>query len=286
MRLMRDYYADLQVAPHADDGVITAAYRYLARAYHPDVAGAAGMRRMQALNAAYEVLSDPTRRREYDRERVAATHLEWSQVAGAASARASRPRYLGVVAYTAVTAVCLMVVTVLWVAARPSLDSSMLTGRAGRAATAPVAPAATSPRPRSVSAPRATDGLRRLPGSSTGPDARQKTETQDRPVEAGGESTPSTDIAHMEELLLQPPSEADVRLQSEAASQPHTEVTTVASPKPTSPPVYTSHVVQSGENLSSIAARYGVSPSVITQVNGIPDPDHLGAGAVLLIPTP
>ena len=61
------YYALLQVSPRADLEVIQAAYRVLARSYHPDVSRDPNAARlMRALNAAYEVLSDPERRARYD----------------------------------------------------------------------------------------------------------------------------------------------------------------------------------------------------------------------------
>lgn len=64
-----DYYAVLQVSPDADQITIRLAYRRLARRYHPDVVGEAGVARMKALNAAYHVLSDPDERGHYDRRR-------------------------------------------------------------------------------------------------------------------------------------------------------------------------------------------------------------------------
>lgn len=62
-----DPYAVLRVSPGADAEVIQAAYRTLARRHHPDHsthpdAGA----RMAELNAAWEVLGDPTRRAQHD----------------------------------------------------------------------------------------------------------------------------------------------------------------------------------------------------------------------------
>ncbi len=67
-----DPYKVLQVDPEADPDVIQAAYRRLAQKYHPDVAGVGeGAARMVALNAAWEVLSDPSRRATIDRERAA-----------------------------------------------------------------------------------------------------------------------------------------------------------------------------------------------------------------------
>ena len=66
----RDPYAILQLAHHAEQEVIEAAYRRLARKYHPDVNRSPEANvRMQEINWAYEVLKDPVRRAEYDRRR-------------------------------------------------------------------------------------------------------------------------------------------------------------------------------------------------------------------------
>ena len=62
---MKDYYDILQVSPNAEQEVIEAAYRRLARKYHPDVnrdPNAAD--RMRELNEAYEVLGGASRRAE------------------------------------------------------------------------------------------------------------------------------------------------------------------------------------------------------------------------------
>lgn len=67
-----DPYKVLQVDPEAEDEVIQAAYRRLARKYHPDVAAdAESAARMTAINAAWDLLGDPTRRAAHDRERAA-----------------------------------------------------------------------------------------------------------------------------------------------------------------------------------------------------------------------
>jgi len=44
------------------------------------------------------------------------------------------------------------------------------------------------------------------------------------------------------------------------------------------------HVVQPGENLWSIASRYGVSVQQIMRANGISDPNMVYVGSVLQIP--
>lgn len=67
-----DPYKVLQVDPEAEDEVLEAAYRRLARKYHPDVApGAEAQARMVALNRAWEMVSDPARRARVDRARAA-----------------------------------------------------------------------------------------------------------------------------------------------------------------------------------------------------------------------
>jgi LysM repeat protein len=48
-------------------------------------------------------------------------------------------------------------------------------------------------------------------------------------------------------------------------------------------PIY--HYVRHGETLSSIGRLYGVNPYTIAQTNGIPNPNRIYAGQVLLIPT-
>jgi curved DNA-binding protein CbpA len=71
-----DPYKTLQVDPEAEDEVIAAAYRRLARKYHPDANSgpdadvAAAAARMAALNAAWELIGDPVRRTAFDRERA------------------------------------------------------------------------------------------------------------------------------------------------------------------------------------------------------------------------
>jgi hypothetical protein len=70
VQVVRDYYAILQVSPDAEREVIDAAYRRLARKYHPDVyTEGDAAERMRQLNEAYEILGDPGKRAEYDRGR-------------------------------------------------------------------------------------------------------------------------------------------------------------------------------------------------------------------------
>jgi DnaJ domain len=64
----RSLYEILQVDPRAEPEVLEAAFRRLARKYHPDVSTTTdGSQRMKELNAAYQILRDPARRADYDR---------------------------------------------------------------------------------------------------------------------------------------------------------------------------------------------------------------------------
>jgi curved DNA-binding protein CbpA len=68
-----DPYKTLQVDPEAEDEVIQAAYRRLARKYHPDLAETPeAAAKMSAINAAWEMIGDPAARAVYDRTRAGA----------------------------------------------------------------------------------------------------------------------------------------------------------------------------------------------------------------------
>jgi molecular chaperone DnaJ len=68
----KDYYAALGVAKDASAAEIKKAYRKLARDLHPDKnpGDAAAEARFKEVSEAYDVLSDETRRREYDEARA------------------------------------------------------------------------------------------------------------------------------------------------------------------------------------------------------------------------
>jgi curved DNA-binding protein CbpA len=61
-----DYYDVLQVSPRADAEVIEKAYRVLIGKHHPDKGG--DTRHAQQLNEAHDVLGDPRKRADYDRD--------------------------------------------------------------------------------------------------------------------------------------------------------------------------------------------------------------------------
>lgn len=67
----KDYYETLGVKPDASEAEIKAAYRKLARKYHPDRNKDAGAEeRFKAINEANEVLRDAEKRRSYDQLRA------------------------------------------------------------------------------------------------------------------------------------------------------------------------------------------------------------------------
>jgi len=64
----KSYYMVLGVSSSETTGGIRAAFRDLAKRLHPDVAGEQATRSFQEVAEAYDVLSDPQRRREYNRK--------------------------------------------------------------------------------------------------------------------------------------------------------------------------------------------------------------------------
>src|SRR5260370_13854508 len=66
MDTLDNYYAILGVPIDADADTIKRAYRQLARRFHPDLAGPDAAVQMKRINRAYDVLSDPEKRLNYD----------------------------------------------------------------------------------------------------------------------------------------------------------------------------------------------------------------------------
>src|SRR2546423_1324398 len=64
----KDYYKALSVSSSATDKEIKAAYRKLSKQYHPD-AKTGSEERFKEISAAYDVLGDAPKRKEYDEVR-------------------------------------------------------------------------------------------------------------------------------------------------------------------------------------------------------------------------
>jgi curved DNA-binding protein CbpA len=61
-----DYYEFLQISPNAEAETIHRVYRFLASRFHPDNPETSDPEKFAMLRHAYDVLSDPSRRAEYD----------------------------------------------------------------------------------------------------------------------------------------------------------------------------------------------------------------------------
>ena len=66
--LEKDYYQTLGVSSTATDKELTKAYRKLAKQFHPDT-NPASEDKFKDITAAYDVLGDPAKRKEYDEVR-------------------------------------------------------------------------------------------------------------------------------------------------------------------------------------------------------------------------
>ena len=66
-KTLPNYYEILGVAQSADSTEIKEKFRILAKEWHPDKRKDSSEKKMSEINNAYEVLSNPTLRGEYDK---------------------------------------------------------------------------------------------------------------------------------------------------------------------------------------------------------------------------
>ena len=71
-----------------------------------------------------------------------------------------------------------------------------------------------------------------------------------------------------------------------ATPAPTAEPTVAAtlSPEPTQAASPATYIVQSGDTLSAIAARFGTTVTILKELNGIEDPSRIRVGLVLTLP--
>ena len=89
---MNEYYRSLGVQPGATAEELKKAYRGLAKKYHPELhpGDKEAEARFKEINEAYETLSDPQKRKEYD-EKQRTTQGREPQKKSASSARTRTP---------------------------------------------------------------------------------------------------------------------------------------------------------------------------------------------------
>lgn len=75
-----DYYEILQISPNAEPETIQRVYRLLAQRSHPDNIESGDASRFRLISEAYEVLSDPQRRAQYDVIHGQKRHDRWRLV--------------------------------------------------------------------------------------------------------------------------------------------------------------------------------------------------------------
>jgi len=76
-----DYYQILQVSPRCNAKTLEAAYRYLAKMYHPDHPETADSARFNEVIAAYKVLRNPDKRAKYNRDYAQRNGEHWFEPA-------------------------------------------------------------------------------------------------------------------------------------------------------------------------------------------------------------
>jgi curved DNA-binding protein CbpA len=82
----QDYYEVLQVSANADPDTIHRVYRLLAQRFHPDNQETGNSATFQLLTEAYQVLSNPERRAQYDATYRQGQQTRWRLVSTGAKA--------------------------------------------------------------------------------------------------------------------------------------------------------------------------------------------------------
>jgi curved DNA-binding protein CbpA len=71
-----DYYEALQISPNADQETVHRVYRVQAQRFHPDNQETGNASAFRSIHDAYQVLSDPQKRADYDVQHRSSRHQE------------------------------------------------------------------------------------------------------------------------------------------------------------------------------------------------------------------
>jgi curved DNA-binding protein CbpA len=77
----KNYYKTLGISPEAGEKEIRAAYRNLAKKYHPDAGEGSSAEQFRAIQEAYDLLSDADHKKEYDEMRLRKSEIPVQHVA-------------------------------------------------------------------------------------------------------------------------------------------------------------------------------------------------------------
>lgn len=81
-----DYYEVLQISANADPETVHRVYRLLAQRFHPDNTETGNDAKFRRLSEAYQVISDPQQRAQYDVVHARQRQTRWRLVASGAQA--------------------------------------------------------------------------------------------------------------------------------------------------------------------------------------------------------
>jgi curved DNA-binding protein CbpA len=86
-----DYYEILEISPNANAGTIERMFRYFAQRYHPDNQETGDRPRFDAIMDAYNALSDPAKRAQYDVKHKHQSGLRWKLLKEASDNKGIEP---------------------------------------------------------------------------------------------------------------------------------------------------------------------------------------------------